>query len=55
MSDDLLHPDFKDTPYWWEAAPPSDRGDADPPAQADFVAFAFDFLFPCEISLVVLF
>ena len=35
MSDDLLHPDFKDTPYWWEAAPPSDRGDADPPAQAD--------------------
>ena len=35
MSDALLHPDFKDTPYWWEAAPPSDRGDADPPATAD--------------------
>jgi glycine/D-amino acid oxidase-like deaminating enzyme len=35
MSDRLLHPDFKDTPYWWEAAAPSDRGDVDPQAQAD--------------------
>ena len=36
MSDDrLLHPDFKDTPYWWEAAAPTDRGDADPPEHAD--------------------
>ena len=34
-TDALLHPDFKDTPYWWEAAAPTDMGDADPPAHAD--------------------
>ena len=31
----LMHPDFKDTPYWWEAAAPTDMGDADPPAHVD--------------------
>jgi glycine/D-amino acid oxidase-like deaminating enzyme len=35
MSDGLLHPDFKDTPYWWEAAAPTAMGDAEPPAHAD--------------------
>lgn len=36
MTDDaLLHPDFKDTPYWWEAAAPTDMGDASPPDHAD--------------------
>jgi len=31
----LLHPDFKDTPYWWEAAPPTDAGAHAPPAKTD--------------------
>jgi glycine/D-amino acid oxidase-like deaminating enzyme len=36
MPDDaLLHPDFKDMPYWWEAAAPDAMGDADPPDHAD--------------------
>jgi glycine/D-amino acid oxidase-like deaminating enzyme len=31
------HADFKTTPYWWDAAPPSSVGDLDPPEQSDVV------------------
>ena len=34
-TDAILHPDFKDQPYWWEAAAPTALNDADPPAHAD--------------------
>ena len=34
-SDSLLHPDFQITPYWWEAAPPTDAGAVAPPATTD--------------------
>lgn len=29
--------DFKTDPYWWDAAPPDDEGDAPPPDRADVV------------------
>jgi len=32
---DLLHPDFKASPFWWEAWQPSADGSADLPARAD--------------------
>lgn len=31
----IATPDFKDTPYWWEVAPPDLMGDAPPPEQVD--------------------
>ena len=35
FDDSVIHRDFQSTPYWWEAAPPSDAGDLSPPAEAD--------------------
>src|SRR5262245_55654247 len=32
---DILAPDFKDAPYWWEAAPPSKATVAVPPDRVD--------------------
>ena len=32
---EIATPDFKDTPYWWEAAPPDLEGDAPPPEEVD--------------------
>src|SRR5262245_30167636 len=32
---DIFAPDFKDAPYWWEAAPPSKATVASPPNRAD--------------------
>lgn len=37
MRDDILTPDFKAVPYWWEALPPVPRGGEPPPADADIV------------------
>jgi len=34
---DLFSPDFKPTPYWWEASPLEPEEDTDCPAQADVV------------------
>ena len=34
-NESVIHPDFKPTPYWWEAAPPTDAGNLDPPQDAD--------------------
>lgn len=31
----MSHSDFQTTPYWWEAAPPTDAGNLDPPDSAD--------------------
>jgi len=31
----ILHPQFKPTPYWWEAAPPTDEGSVELPARTD--------------------
>jgi len=31
----LFTPDFKDSPYWWEAAPPDTEGDVAPPEAVD--------------------
>lgn len=36
MADPAFHPDFKDQPYWWEAAPPEDARDP-LPGKADLV------------------
>ncbi len=35
MASALFHPDFKASPYWWEAWPPNADGSVDLPAQAD--------------------
>jgi glycine/D-amino acid oxidase-like deaminating enzyme len=35
MANALFHPDFKASPYWWEAWRPNADGSADPPARAD--------------------
>jgi glycine/D-amino acid oxidase-like deaminating enzyme len=35
MADALFHPDFKASPYWWEAWRPDADGSADLPARAD--------------------
>ena len=35
MRDDALSPDFKDTPYWWEAAPPEDASSQPLPDEVD--------------------
>jgi glycine/D-amino acid oxidase-like deaminating enzyme len=35
MASALLHPDFKASPYWWEAWRPNADGSADLPARAD--------------------
>jgi len=35
MANALLHPDFKASPYWWEAWRPNADGSADLPARAD--------------------
>jgi glycine/D-amino acid oxidase-like deaminating enzyme len=35
MANALLHPDFKASPYWWEAWRPNIDGSADLPARAD--------------------
>ena len=32
---EIATPDFKDTPYWWEAAPPDLEGDAPPQEEVD--------------------
>jgi glycine/D-amino acid oxidase-like deaminating enzyme len=32
---DLFEPDFKDAPYWWEAAPPSNAAVSAPPDRVD--------------------
>lgn len=34
-TDAILHPDFKDQPFWWEAAAPTALDNADPPPHAD--------------------
>ncbi len=35
MRDDVLSQDFKDTPYWWEAAPPEDTSSQPLPDEVD--------------------
>ncbi len=35
MGDDVLSQDFKDTPYWWEAAPPEDASAQPVPDEVD--------------------
>ena len=35
MRDDALSLDFKDTPYWWEAAPPEDASAQQLPDKVD--------------------
>jgi gamma-glutamylputrescine oxidase len=35
MRDDVLSPDFKNTPYWWEAAPPEDASSQPLPDDVD--------------------
>ncbi len=37
MTHPLLTDDFKDTPFWWEAAPRQEVDDSRPPPQADVV------------------
>ena len=35
MKRDIFHPEFKATPYWWEAYRPSAEGSVDPPQRCD--------------------
>ncbi len=37
MADSLFTADFKDTPYWWDAAPRPEPSEAAPPAKVDVV------------------
>ncbi len=36
MTNPAFHPDFKDEPYWWDAAPPEEARDP-LPERADLV------------------